>query len=89
MDGRNRTHNLKKVMMEQSVESAERKVITPLPHYRALTAHSLLPPQLHVQMGMENTANTAIRVFWEFINEECEPLTLTGESVRTRVQTAI
>jgi hypothetical protein len=37
-------------------------------------------------MGMENTA---ISVFGEFIEEECEPLTLTEDNLRTRVQTAI
>jgi hypothetical protein len=75
-----------KVLRERNVESAERKGITSLLHYRALTIYNLLPSQHNEQMGMENTA---ISVFGEIIKEECEPPTLMEENVRTRVQTAI
>jgi hypothetical protein len=57
-----------------------------LSHYLSLTEDLFAPPQLHFDMGL---GHTAIDEFAEFVDEECEPVTLREEKTRTRVKTNI
>jgi hypothetical protein len=63
-----------------------RKGITALPHYASIIEDMYLPSHLHLQMGL---ANTSIKDFQEFVDDECEPLSLAKDSARARVKTAI
>jgi hypothetical protein len=68
------------LLANPNLDLATRKGVTDIPHYRALDIFMHIGPSLHIQMGM---GNTAITEFNEFIDEECEPLSLQEENTRT------
>jgi hypothetical protein len=53
----------------KAVESAKRKGILSLPQYKSFIADMFLPPSLHLQNGM---TNTAVLVFADFVEEEMD-----------------
>jgi hypothetical protein len=74
------------LLVNPNLDVATRKGVTDITHYRALDIFMYLGPSLHIQMGM---GNTIITEFNEFIDEECEPLSLQEESARTTVKHVI